>query len=99
MIGKSSAVRRSRSFDGQKDVGTFLISDRLKHTVDFKSKAMKPNVRGDVIQEPLVTLPELFLRLPLSLGFNIEISELRQPRFDSFTLMNITRVPKASRGP
>ncbi|KAI1144823.1 Glycerophosphoryl diester phosphodiesterase family-domain-containing protein [Nemania diffusa] len=73
MIGKSSAVRRSRSFDGQKDVGTFLISDRLKHTVDFKSKAMKPNVRGDVIQEPLVTLPELFLRLPLSLGFNIEI--------------------------
>ncbi|KAI8949595.1 Glycerophosphoryl diester phosphodiesterase family-domain-containing protein [Xylaria longipes] len=72
-IGKSAAVRRSRSFDGQKDVGAFLIRDRLKHTVDFKSKAMKPNIRGDVIQEPLVTLPELFQRLPPSLGFNIEI--------------------------
>ncbi|KAI0459625.1 Glycerophosphoryl diester phosphodiesterase family-domain-containing protein [Xylaria acuta] len=73
MIGKSAVVRRSRSFDGQKDVGAFLIRDRLKHTVDFKSKAMKPNIRGDVIQEPLVTLPELFQRLPPSLGFNIEI--------------------------
>ncbi|TGJ79060.1 hypothetical protein E0Z10_g9704 [Xylaria hypoxylon] len=73
MIGKSAVVRRTRSFDGQKDVGTFLIKDRLKHTVDFKSKAMKPNIRGDVIQEPLVTLPELFQRLPPSLGFNIEI--------------------------
>ncbi|KAJ8122752.1 hypothetical protein ONZ43_g1131 [Nemania bipapillata] len=71
--GTSRAIRRSRSFDGQKDVGAFLIRDRLKHTVDFKAKAMKPNTRGAVIQEPLVTLPELFQKLPPSLGFNIEI--------------------------
>ncbi|KAI1120206.1 Glycerophosphoryl diester phosphodiesterase family-domain-containing protein [Nemania abortiva] len=73
VIGKGIVVRRSRSFDGQKDLGAALIRDRLKHTVDFKSKAMKPNIRGDVIQEPLVTLPELFQNLPPSLGFNIEI--------------------------
>ncbi|KAJ8129714.1 hypothetical protein O1611_g3914 [Lasiodiplodia mahajangana] len=73
MIGKSVTVRRSRSFDERPDLGASLIRDRLKHTVDFKAKAMKPNIRGDVIQEPLVTLPELFRKLPLSLGFNIEI--------------------------
>ncbi|KAI0012383.1 Glycerophosphoryl diester phosphodiesterase family-domain-containing protein [Xylariaceae sp. FL0662B] len=64
---------RSRSLDRQDDLGAFLIRDRLKHTVDFKLKALKPNTRGDVIQEPLVTLPELFQKLPPNVGFNIEI--------------------------
>ncbi|KAJ2991268.1 hypothetical protein NUW58_g2573 [Xylaria curta] len=73
MVGESAAVRRSRSVDKKKDLGALLIRDRLKYTADFKSKAMKPNIRGDVIQEPLVTLPELFQRLPPKLGFIIEI--------------------------
>ncbi|KAI1176157.1 Glycerophosphoryl diester phosphodiesterase family-domain-containing protein [Nemania sp. FL0916] len=73
IISKSAKVRRSCSFNGKEDIGSLLIKDRLKHTVDFKSKAMKPNIRGDVVQEPLVTLPELFQKLPASLGFNIEI--------------------------
>ncbi|KAI0973589.1 ankyrin repeat-containing domain protein [Xylaria arbuscula] len=73
MVGRSAAIQRSRSFNGQKDVGALLIKDRLKHTVDVKSKAMKPNTRGDVIQELLVTLPELLQRLPPQLGLNIEI--------------------------
>ncbi|KAI0427179.1 Glycerophosphoryl diester phosphodiesterase family-domain-containing protein [Xylaria sp. FL1042] len=73
IICKDVAVRRSRSIDGQTDLGALLIRDRLKHTVDFKSKSMKPNIRGHVIQEPLVILSELFQKLPPSLGFNIEI--------------------------
>ncbi|KAI0187062.1 Glycerophosphodiester phosphodiesterase domain-containing protein [Xylaria flabelliformis] len=78
IVGKSAAVRRTRSFDGQKDIGALLIRDRLKHTVNFKLNAMKPNIRGDVIQDSLVTLPELFQRLPASLGFNIEIKYPRR---------------------
>ncbi|KAI0545791.1 Glycerophosphoryl diester phosphodiesterase family-domain-containing protein [Xylaria curta] len=78
IIGKSAGVRRTRSFDGQRDTGALLIKDRLKHTVNFKLNAMKPNIRGDVIQDPLVTLPELFQTLPPGLGFNIEIKYARR---------------------
>ncbi|KAI0143092.1 Glycerophosphoryl diester phosphodiesterase family-domain-containing protein [Xylariaceae sp. FL1272] len=73
MIGKGRRLRRTQSFDPQGDLGALSIRDRLKHTIDFKAKTTKPNIRGDFIQGPLVTLTELFQRLPSSLGFNIEI--------------------------
>ncbi|GAW18153.1 hypothetical protein ANO14919_076270 [Xylariales sp. No.14919] len=60
------------------DPGVSQIRDRLKHTVDFKEKGMKSNIRGDVIQQPLATLKDLFDKVPKTVGFNIEI---KYPRF------------------
>jgi glycerophosphodiester phosphodiesterase len=66
---------RSQSLGSGDELGSFLIQDRLQHTVDFKMKGMKANTRGDFIQEPLATLKDLFHKLPETIGFNIEISE------------------------
>jgi glycerophosphodiester phosphodiesterase len=71
-----SARLRSQSLSCGDDPGVLRIKDRLKHTVDFQVKGMKPNTRGDFIQEPLATLKDLFHKLPETIGFNIEISEL-----------------------
>lgn len=67
---------RSQSLGSGDGPGVFYIRDRLKHTVDFKTKGMKSNIRGEVIQQPLATLKDLFHKLPETVGFNIEISEL-----------------------
>ncbi|KAI1810999.1 Glycerophosphoryl diester phosphodiesterase family-domain-containing protein [Poronia punctata] len=69
---------RSQSLDHRQDTGAFRIRDRIQHTVDFKTKGMKPNTRGDFIYEPFATLEELFQKLPDTVGFNIEI---KYPRF------------------
>jgi glycerophosphodiester phosphodiesterase len=50
------------------------LRQRLQYTVDFQTKGFKPNSRGDVIQDSLTTLEELLVKLPLEIGFNIEIS-------------------------
>ncbi|KAG8419420.1 hypothetical protein J3458_004288 [Metarhizium acridum] len=49
------------------------LRKRLEYTVDFQAKGFKPNSRGDVVQDSLTTLEEVLLKLPLEVGFNIEI--------------------------
>jgi glycerophosphodiester phosphodiesterase len=45
----------------------------MKHTRDFKAQGFKANTYGTVIQQPFTTLEEMFLKLPDSIGFNIEM--------------------------
>lgn len=61
-------------------VGEYLydpsdLSEKMKHTRDFKAKGFKGNTRGNHIQAPFATLEELFKKLPKSVGFNIEMSK------------------------
>ena len=53
------------------------MSERMKHTRDFKQKGFKGNSRGNFIQAPFTTLEEMFKKLPESIGFNIEMSKQR----------------------
>lgn len=57
------------------------LSEKMKHTRDFKAKGFKGNTRGNHIQAPFATLEELFKKLPKSVGFNIEMSEFAFPFF------------------
>lgn len=50
------------------------MSERMKHTRDFKIKGFKSNSRGNFIKAPFTTLEEMFKKLPESIGFNIEMS-------------------------
>jgi glycerophosphodiester phosphodiesterase len=72
------------------------MSERMKHTRDFKNKGFKANSRGNSIQAPFTTLEEMFKTLPESIGFNIEMSE-SLPRNDintpCFILTNVTEYP------
>ncbi|KAE8359785.1 Glycerophosphoryl diester phosphodiesterase family-domain-containing protein, partial [Aspergillus caelatus] len=63
------AKPRSRSLSKVHERGAREIRERMKYTVDFVSKAFKPNTRGDFIQDSFTTLEEL----PESINFNIEI--------------------------
>ncbi|KAA6406686.1 MAG: glycerophosphodiester phosphodiesterase gde1 [Lasallia pustulata] len=68
-------VRRQRSLsvgNGNKD-GVSEMSERMKHTRDFKQKGFKGNSRGNFIQAPFTTLEEMFMKLPETIGFNIEM--------------------------
>ena len=49
------------------------MSERMKHTRDFKGKGFKANSRGNFIQAPFTTLEEMFKKLPEHIGFNIEM--------------------------
>jgi glycerophosphodiester phosphodiesterase len=49
------------------------MEERMKHTRDYKSKGFKANSRGRFIQQPFTTLEEMFKKLPISVGFNIEM--------------------------
>lgn len=49
------------------------LRQRLQFAVAFQTRGFKPNSRGDVIQDALTTLEELLVKLPLEIGFNIEI--------------------------
>lgn len=60
----------SQGFAGQNHESE--LSERMKHTKDFKAKGFKPNTRGHFIQAPFVTLEEMFRKLPEDVGFNIE---------------------------
>ena len=69
---------RSHSLDhsDKKNIHTshFLeLTERMKHTRDFKIKGYKGNSRGNFIQAPFATLKEMFQKLPESTGFNIEM--------------------------
>ena len=65
------------------------MSERMKHTRDYKQKGFKGNSRGDFIQEQFTTLEEMFKKLPEQIGFNIEMSE--PPRsFTFFQPLDLT---------
>lgn len=49
------------------------MSERMKHTRDFKKQGFKGNSRGNFIQAPFTTLEELLRKLPESIGFNMEM--------------------------
>ena len=49
------------------------MSERMKHTRDFKLKGYKGNSRGTFIQAPFTTLEEMLKTLPEQIGFNIEM--------------------------
>ena len=51
------------------------MSERMKHTRDYKANGFKGNSRGNFIQESFTTLEEMFKKLPEHIGFNIEMSE------------------------
>lgn len=66
---------RAYSLDTSNEGPAPEVSERMKHTRDFKAKGYKANSRGNFIQAPFTTLEEMFKKLPESIGFNIEMSE------------------------
>ena len=79
-IKSSSSASDPRSKQRSMSLGTFnkdsnldSMSERMKHTRDFKKKGFKGNSRGQFIQAPFTTLEEMFKKLPESIGFNIEM--------------------------
>ncbi|KKZ63967.1 hypothetical protein EMCG_01721 [[Emmonsia] crescens] len=71
---RTSAARRQRSMSvGEEFASTVHMSEKMKHTRDFKKKGFKGNTRGSHIQAPFATLEELFKKLPKDVGFNIEL--------------------------
>lgn len=75
LTSEKDTARRPRSYSLSinKDDRQEEMSERMKHTRDFKKKGFKGNSRGNFIQEPFTTLEEMFQKLPESLGFNIEM--------------------------
>lgn len=73
--GTKSSHRRPRScsVDTSNQSHTLELTERMKHTRDFKIKGYKGNSRGNFIQAPFTTLEEMFKKLPESTGFNIEM--------------------------
>ena len=67
--------QRARSFSNctSSRATTDVMSDRMRHTRDFKSKGYKANSRGNFIQAPFTTLEEMLKKLPTNIGFNIEV--------------------------
>ncbi|KAL8831834.1 MAG: hypothetical protein Q9170_005130 [Blastenia crenularia] len=64
---------RSMSLGHSTSDDTSDMSERMKHTRDFKEKGFKGNSRGNFIQAPFTTLEEIFRKLPEHVGFNIEM--------------------------
>lgn len=68
-----SRRQRSMSVGGPNPRDPFEMSEKMKHTRDFKKKGFKGNSRGNHIQEPFATLQDMFKKLPKTVGFNIEM--------------------------
>jgi glycerophosphodiester phosphodiesterase len=68
-----SRRQRSMSVGGPNTSDPFDMSEKMKHTRDFKKKGFKGNSRGNHIQEPFATLQDMFKKLPQTVGFNIEM--------------------------
>lgn len=66
--------QRSMSVGGS-EYNPAELTEKIKHTRDFKKKGFKGNTRGEHIQAPFATLEELFKKIPEPVGFNIELSE------------------------
>ncbi|KAM5477967.1 Glycerophosphocholine phosphodiesterase [Microsporum canis] len=81
---------RPRSMSVGEELGVPNLSERMKHTRDFKKKGFKGNSRGDHIQAPFATLEELFKELPKSAGFNMELSELLSTTRTTHSILILT---------
>lgn len=68
---------------GEEFASSVHMSEKMKHTRDFKKKGFKGNTRGSHIQAPFATLEELFKKLPKDVGFNIELSMLAIKKYIS----------------
>lgn len=68
-----SKRQRSMSAGGPTASDLSDMSEKMKHTRDFKKKGFKGNSRGNHIQEPFATLQDMFKKLPKTVGFNIEM--------------------------
>jgi glycerophosphodiester phosphodiesterase len=64
---------RQRSHSLGSNAPDYDMAERMKHTRDFKIKGYKGNSRGHFIQAPFTTLEEMFVKLPDTVGFNIEM--------------------------
>ncbi|KAJ5654077.1 hypothetical protein N7490_001080 [Penicillium lividum] len=64
--------QRSMSVGGS-EYNPAELTEKIKHTRDFKTKGFKGNTRGEHIQAPFATLEELFKKIPTPVGFNIEL--------------------------
>ncbi|KGO77703.1 Glycerophosphoryl diester phosphodiesterase [Penicillium italicum] len=74
MLGEFGREKpRSQSLTRCHAQETRQIQDRMKYTVDFMKKGLKPNTRGRCVQDSFTTLEQLLVELPESLSFNIEI--------------------------
>jgi glycerophosphodiester phosphodiesterase len=74
--GRSGTSPRPRSMSvGGSEYDPAELTEKIKHTRDFKKKGFKGNTRGEHIQAPFATLEELFKKIPTPVGFNIELSE------------------------
>lgn len=49
------------------------MEERMKYTRDFQKHGFKGNSRGNHVQSSFATLEDLFKRIPLQTGFNIEM--------------------------
>ncbi|EDU44462.1 UgpQ Glycerophosphoryl diester phosphodiesterase [Pyrenophora tritici-repentis] len=74
------SARRPRSYSvdnsKQRNIHTDReqeLTERMKHTRDFKKKGFKGNSRGNSIQSSFTTLERMFDELPESVGFNVEM--------------------------
>lgn len=73
---KLTPRQRSMSVGGS-EYDPAELTEKIKHTRDFKKKGFKGNTRGEHIQAPFATLEELFKKVPKAVGFNIELSEFQ----------------------
>jgi glycerophosphodiester phosphodiesterase len=86
-VAEQSRKQRSYSLGGAQDERAPDMSERMKHTRDFKEKGFKGNSRGNFIQAPFTTLEEMFKTLPSSIGFNIEMSKSIDNRSHIYSLL------------
>lgn len=84
---------RSNS-NGQRDLESLLnefnpSQERMKLTKTWKNKEFKANTRGSFIASSFTTLEELFKKVPLNAGFNIE---LKYPMLDESQVDDIGQI-------
>ncbi|KAJ5690318.1 hypothetical protein N7462_004710 [Penicillium macrosclerotiorum] len=72
VTGDLGPRQRSMSVGGS-EYNPAELTEKIKHTRDFKKKGFKGNTRGEHIQAPFATLEELFKKIPTPVGFNIEL--------------------------
>ncbi|KAI2789760.1 hypothetical protein POX_d05257 [Penicillium oxalicum] len=72
--GATTLGSRPRSMSvGGSEYDPTELTEKIKHTRDYKKKGFKGNTRGEHIQAPFATLEELFKKIPKPVGFNIEL--------------------------
>jgi glycerophosphodiester phosphodiesterase len=63
-----NSTQRNIHLDRQQE-----LTERMRHTRDFKKKGFKGNNRGFSIQSSFTTLEKMFNEIPETVGFNVEM--------------------------